>query len=68
LEHHPHFRGRVSDVFIEHEGRTLYLTGHLPTFYLKQLVQEAVRHVPGVLEVHNLIDVVSADGMSSVRC
>jgi len=68
LEHHPHFRGRVSDVFIEHRGRTLLLTGKLPTFYLKQLVQEAVRHVPGVLQVRNLIDVVNASGISSVRC
>jgi len=42
--------------------------GRLPTFYLKQLVQEAVRHVPGVQQVRNLIDVVSADGVSSVRC
>jgi osmotically-inducible protein OsmY len=68
LEHHPHFRGRVNDVFIEHRGRTLLLTGKLPTFYLKQLVQEAVRHVPGVQQVRNLIDVVSASGISSVRC
>lgn len=68
LEHHPHFRGRVSDVVIEHRGRTLILTGRLPTFYLKQLVQEAVRHVPGVQHVRNMIDVVSADGISSVRC
>ena len=68
LEHHPHFRGRVSDVFIEHRGRTLLLTGKLPTFYLKQLVQEAVRHVPGVQHVRNMIDVVNASGISSVRC
>jgi osmotically-inducible protein OsmY len=68
LEHHPHFRGRVGDVSIEHDGRTLLLTGRLPTFYLKQLVQEAVRHVPGVQQVRNLIDVVSPDGISSVRC
>ena len=68
LEHHPHFRGRINDVSIDHDGRTLLLTGRLPTFYLKQLVQEAVRHVPGVQQVRNLIDVVSADGMSSVQC
>ena len=68
LECHPHFRGRVNDVAIEQDGRTLFLTGRLPTFYLKQLVQEAVRHVPGVQQVRNLIDVVSADGVSSVRC
>jgi hypothetical protein len=39
----------------------------LPTFYLKQLVQEAVRRVPGVQNVINQIDVVSPSGVSSVR-
>ncbi|HEX5470652.1 MAG TPA: BON domain-containing protein [Lacipirellulaceae bacterium] len=68
LEHHPHFRGRVKDVAFEQRGRTLLVTGRLPTFYLKQLVQEAVRRVPGVHHVRNLIDVVSSDGVSSVRC
>lgn len=68
LEHHPHFRGRLNDVSIDHEGRTLILSGRLPSFYLKQLLQEAVRHVPGVRTVRNQIDVVCVDGMSSVRC
>jgi len=67
LENHPHFRGRVNEVAIEHDGRTLVLSGRLPTFYLKQLVQEAVRHVPGVQRVRNSIDVVNAEGISSVR-
>jgi osmotically-inducible protein OsmY len=68
LEAHPHFRGRLTDVVIMHEGKTVTLRGRLPSFYLKQLVQEAVRHVPGVQRVRNMIDVVSADGVSSVRC
>lgn len=68
LEHHPHFRGRIADVVIEHRDRTVFLSGKLPTFYLKQLVQEVVRRVPGVQHVRNFIDVVSADGISSVRC
>jgi osmotically-inducible protein OsmY len=55
-------------VSIDHDGRTIYLSGRVPTFYLKQLVQEAVRHVPGVEHVRNLIEVVSANGVSSVRC
>ncbi|MEX2309997.1 MAG: BON domain-containing protein [Pirellulales bacterium] len=67
LERHPHFRGRIRGVNIKHEGRNLYLTGRLPTFYLKQLVQEAVRHVPGVDFIYNEIDVVSPEGISSVR-
>lgn len=67
LEAHPHFRGRLNDVAIVQDGVTLTLRGRLPSFYLKQLVQEAMRHVPGVHRVRNMIDVVSADGVSSVR-
>jgi hypothetical protein len=67
LERHPHFRGRGGGVKIEQQGRDLFLSGCLPTFYLKQLVQEAVRRVPGVQHVFNQIDVVSPSGMSSVR-
>jgi osmotically-inducible protein OsmY len=67
LESHPHFRGRASGVSIAYDGRNLFLTGRLPTFYLKQMVQEAVRHVPGVHSIVNQIDVVSASGVSSDR-
>jgi osmotically-inducible protein OsmY len=67
LERHPHFRSRVRDIRITHEGRNLYLSGRLPTFYLKQLIQEAVRHLPGVDFVYNEIDVVNANGVSSIR-
>jgi hypothetical protein len=67
LNRHPHFRGRDNGVKIQQEGRNLFLSGSLPSFYLKQLVQEAMRHVPGVQNVINHIDVVSASGVSSVR-
>jgi BON domain len=67
LDRHPHFRGRLAGLCIEHRGRTLFLSGRLPTFYLKQLVQEAVRYLPGVTHVRNEIDVVSPYGVSSVR-
>lgn len=67
LIRHPHFRGRENGVKIQQEGRNLFLYGCLPSFYLKQLVQEAVRRVPGVQNVFNQIDVISPDGVSSVR-
>lgn len=67
LERHPHFRGRTSGVQIELCGRTLILSGSLPTFYLKQLLQEAIRRLPGGYQVRNEIDVVSPYGISSVR-
>ena len=67
LESHPHFRGRAGGVSIAQEGSNLFVTGRLPSFYLKQMVQEALRHVPGVQYVYNQIDVVSSEGISSAR-
>jgi hypothetical protein len=65
LERHPHFRGRLNGLLIEQRGKTLCVSGRLPTFYLKQLVQETLRHVPGVQAVRNDIAVVNAAGISS---
>jgi BON domain-containing protein len=65
LEMHPHFRGRLESLSIEQRGRTLYLSGQLPTFYLKQLVQEILRRLPGVNGIRNEIVVVSPYGISS---
>jgi osmotically-inducible protein OsmY len=67
LERHPHFRGRAEVIDISQRGKTLHLSGQLPTFYLKQLVQEIVRHLPGVHSVRNEIHVVSPYGISSER-
>lgn len=62
LELHPHFRGRCSGLTFEQRGRALRISGRLPSYYLKQLVQETLRHIPGVQSVHNDIDVVRSDG------
>ena len=67
LENHPHFRGRLESVSIDERGKVLYLSGQLPTFYLKQLAQETLRRVPGVKSVRNEIDVISPYGVSSER-
>jgi hypothetical protein len=45
----------------------LCLTGRLPTFYLKQLVQETVRHIPGVKGVWNEITVIEGASRSGAR-
>lgn len=36
------------------------LRGRLPSYYMKQVAQAAVRAVPGVGEVHDQLDVVSS--------
>jgi hypothetical protein len=58
LEIHPHFRGRASLVTIELVEETLVLSGRLPSHYLKQLLQEAIRGVPGVEDIDNQVDVL----------
>lgn len=65
LEFHPHFRGHASAVAIRYERDVLILSGRVPSFYLKQLVQEVLRDLaPGI---QNDVDVVCCDGLSSVH-
>jgi hypothetical protein len=58
LEGHPHFRGRASLLEIALVEETVVLSGCLPSHYLKQLLQEAVRHMPGVGDIDNQVDVM----------
>ncbi len=67
LEQHPHFRYRPGTIEAEFYQGTLVLKGRLPSFYLKQLLQEALRQVEGVDTIDNRVDVVCCDGVSSVR-
>jgi osmotically-inducible protein OsmY len=45
----------------------LTLRGHLPSYYLKQLAQEAVADTPGVGRVENQIDVTAPAGPGVAR-
>lgn len=55
LEKQPHFRGRTSLIELELVEGTVVLSGHLPTHYLKQLLQEAVKLMPGVVAIDNRV-------------
>lgn len=65
FEKHPHFQGRSQFVGIRCTGDRLILEGSLPSFYLKQLAQEAMHELmqddQGVL-VENRIVVASPCG------
>lgn len=65
LEASPTFRGRLglAGIHIESDGDTLVLNGRLPSYYLKQLLQETVRRVDGVANVENHVLVVNPSGM-----
>lgn len=50
--------GAVRGADCEFADGVLFLRGRVPSFYCKQLAQEAVGRLPGVLDVVNQIDVV----------
>lgn len=66
LKRHCTFRGYLDSLTVEVVEGTLILTGRLPSFYLKQVLQTAMKTVPGVKRIDNRVDVVSSRGLSSV--
>jgi hypothetical protein len=58
LEQHPHFRGRTSLLKIESIGGSIVLSGRLPSYYLKQLLQEAIKGSFDVMKIVNHVEVV----------
>jgi hypothetical protein len=56
LRRSPYFELR--DVSCDFSGGILTLRGCVPSYHLKQLAQASVVEVPGVVEVHNRVEVV----------
>ena len=54
--HHPHLKAQR--IWCEFDGVTLYLRGQVPSFFFKQLAQEAVQRIAGVGQICNEIEVV----------
>lgn len=65
LESHPQFHRHCQTIRIDLKDNHLVLTGCLPSFYLKQLAQEALRGLAGPID--NQIDVLRSNGLSSTR-
>jgi hypothetical protein len=49
----------LREVSCDFSGGVLTLRGHVPSYHLKQLAQASVADVPGVIEVHNRVEVVT---------
>jgi osmotically-inducible protein OsmY len=54
--HQPHLT--VQRIWCDFEEGNLFLRGQVPSFYYKQLAQEAVARLEGVSQVVNEIEVV----------
>ncbi len=67
LSHHDHFRYHTNSITLESQDGHLVITGRLPSFYLKQMLQTVLSTLPEVQQIDNRIDVVSCHGLSSTR-
>jgi hypothetical protein len=67
LDGSVHFRGRAARFELDCPGDTLIVRGSVPSFYLKQVLQETLKTLEGVARVENCVEVVSSVGLSSVR-
>jgi BON domain len=66
IARHAHFCGRADNFEFEVNNYVLVIRGRVPTFYLKQLLQDALKQLDGVQQIDNRVDVVAANGISSV--
>ena len=58
LEQHPHFRGRTALVHVELQEETIVLSGRLPSYYLKQVLQEAILLISDAVLIDNRVEVM----------
>jgi hypothetical protein len=64
LSQHPHFWGRVDTFEFELTQDRLVVKGRVPTYYLKQLLQNARQKLDGV-RVDNRVEVVRPERQES---
>jgi osmotically-inducible protein OsmY len=49
----------LHNISCDYSGGILTLQGRVPSYHLKQVAQATVADVPGVIEVHNRVEVVT---------
>ena len=59
------YRFFFNKVTWHYKAGCLTLRGRVPTFYLKQVLQELMRGIKQVAQIQNDVDVISATGLSS---
>jgi hypothetical protein len=58
LNRHPYFYGRADSFEFEWSEDVLVVRGCVPTYYLKQQLQNALKRLDGVRRIDNCVDVV----------
>lgn len=57
IQHQPYFRGANYPLKFESFGQVLLITGTLPSFYLKQVLQTELLRLDGVVRIDNQVQV-----------
>ena len=57
----------LHSVSCDFSGGILTLYGRVPTYYLKQLAQASVADVPGVIEIHNRVEVATPRDLQTAK-
>jgi hypothetical protein len=63
IEEHSYFVGRGRMFEYEYRDEVLFVRGTVPTYYLKQMLQRALRDLDGVHRVENQVSVAASDGV-----
>ena len=66
LEAHSHFVGRARLFEFQYSEEVLVVRGSVPTYYLKQILQRALRDLEGVRLIDNQVTVASCEGIFRV--
>jgi BON domain len=64
---HHCFHGRARSFEFDQNGDVLTIRGHVPSFYLKQVLQVLLKNLEGVERIDNQVEVVNPQGVSSVK-
>jgi hypothetical protein len=67
LANHEHFRGRAHRFLFADCDGVLVVQGCVPSFYLKQVLQCALKNLRGVRRVDNQVDVICCRGLSNIE-
>ena len=66
IDTHSHFHRRASRFDFQCSDDILIVRGHVPTIYLKQLLNSVLRELDGVCTVDNQVQVASSHGLSDL--
>jgi hypothetical protein len=67
LKNDGRFSNHPESIQIDFQEGLLIVTGRVPSFYLKSVLQTVLDGLPGVRLIDNRVDVVSSMGLSSTQ-